>query len=250
MSQDSYEINGRTVTMPVRIRDARQWSAQFLVPAAAAQRVVRPTGLQVAQPLPGRALVALAFVDYLDGDLDQYHELAVTVMVRPHDAPPAQGAGALAREFFTGRIGAYIHDLPVDAEFTRAAGTGIWGYPKWIATLDFVPQRRATACVLSTEEGHQLTLEVADSGPFTLPAQRPPTYSWRDGVLRRTAWDVDTAGGGARLGGASLVVGAEGPVADELRSLGLPRRALMASATPHLRCTFGSAEIVQVRPDP
>ena len=83
---------GRTVRLPVEVRRAAQWGVQYLVPAAAAQRIVDPTGLEVTGPVPGRALVALAVCRYDDTDLDPYHEVAVSFVVRPHDAPPDASA--------------------------------------------------------------------------------------------------------------------------------------------------------------
>ncbi|MBI2168037.1 MAG: acetoacetate decarboxylase family protein, partial [Actinobacteria bacterium] len=125
----SYEIQGRPVAIPVEVRDARQWAAQFLVPADAAQAVIGDTGLQVARPFPGRAMLALAVVDYRDTDLDAYHEVAVSFVVRHHDAPAVAGEGELLREFWSGKVGAYIHQLPVDQTFTLEAGVLIWGFP-------------------------------------------------------------------------------------------------------------------------
>ena len=127
---------GRTIRLPVEVRRAAQWGVQYLVPADAAQSIVDPTGLEVTGPVPGRALVALAVCRYDDTDLDPYHEVAVSFVVRPHDAPPLASSGQRAREFFSGAIGAYIHRLPVDQEFTCAAGRGIWGFPKWVTTID------------------------------------------------------------------------------------------------------------------
>src|SRR3984957_21298123 len=89
----SWTVQGRTVRLPVEVRRAAQWGVQYLVPAAAAQRLVAPTGLEVTGPVPGRALVALAVCRYDDTDLDPYHEVAVSFVVRPHDAPG--GASAL-----------------------------------------------------------------------------------------------------------------------------------------------------------
>jgi hypothetical protein len=244
---DRFEILGRTVTLPVHIREAQQWSATWLVPAAAAQQLIDYSGLTVAQPVPGRAMIALAFVRYLDGDLDRYNELAVTVMVRPHDAAPNPGRLALAAEFARGQLGTFVHDLPVDQEFTCAAGNTIWGYPKWIADIEISSQHDRTACVLTSSHGTEVTLTIADSGPLPQPQKMPPTYSFRDGILRRTEWEVKGSGGGARLGGASLVLGRQGPLATALRGLGLPKRALMASATSHLQSTFGPADVVTVR---
>ena len=242
----TYDLSGRTVTMPVAIRHARQWSATWLVPATAAQAVIDYSELVVAQPVPGKALLALAFVDYIDGDLGAYHELALSFLVRPHDAPPAANALTHLRDIAGGRVGAFIHDLPVDQEFTRQAGTGIWGYPKWIAQIDLVAERHRTACVVRSEAGHQLTLTIPDGGPLPVPKDVPPTYSWRDGVLRRTEWEVTMHGGGSRPGGATVVPGARGQMAATLRRLKLPRHSLMSSFTSHLESIFGEPEVVNV----
>ena len=122
---------------PVEVRRAAQWGVQYLVPAAAAQRIVAPTGLEVTGPVPGRALVALAVCRYDDTDLDPYHEVAVSFVVRPHDAPAGTPSAAQrTREFASGAIGAYIHRLPVDQEFSCAAGRDIWGFPKWVTPID------------------------------------------------------------------------------------------------------------------
>ena len=132
----SWSVMGRTVGLPVEVRRAAQWGVQYLVPAAAAQRIVEPTGLEVTGPVPGRALMALAVCRYDDTDLDPYHEVAVSFVVRPHDAARDPSATQRTREFFSGAIGAYIHRLPVDQEFSCAAGRDIWGFPKWVTTID------------------------------------------------------------------------------------------------------------------
>src|SRR5206468_1188720 len=98
-------------------------------------------------------------------------------------------------------------------------------------------QRRGGAmrCTL----GDDLELTVA-SGIVPMPLPTPQTYTHLDGVLRVTrfrsrgvAW--------SRPRGAELHLGS-GPIADELRSLGLPKRALMTSSMPSFRATFGSAD--------
>ena len=251
--QGPREVMGRTIGLPVEVRAAAQWGVQYLVPAAAAQRVVAPTGLEVTGPLPGRALVALAVCRYDDTDLDSYHEVAVSFVVRPHDAAPNPSALDRLREFGSGAIGAYIHRLPVDQEFTCAAGRDIWGYPKWIATIDIdEPEpgdRRSgsgTTVRLVDDGAHVLTLTLAGGGPVKLPSQAPPSYSFRDGVLRRTPWEMSAEGVAGRPGGATLVLG-DHPMADELRSLGLPKRALFSSSAARMRAAFGPAEVVVPR---
>jgi hypothetical protein len=251
--QGPWQIDGRTIGLPVEVRRAAQWGVQYLVPTAAAQRIVDPTGLEVTGPLPGKALVALAVCRYDDTDLDPYHEVALSFVVRSHDAPPDPGPLGRLREFATGAIGAYIHRLPVDQAFTCAAGRDIWGFPKWITTIDIDepgPGEQRHGCgttVRLVDDGaHVLSLTMASGGPIRLPSQAPPSYSFRDGLLRRTAWETSAEGVSGRPGGATLVLG-DHPMADELRSLGLPRRALFTSHAEQMRASFGAAEVVTAR---
>lgn len=237
----SVQIQGRTLDFPVEVRVADSWAAQFLVPARAAQAVVDVTGLEVAQPIPGRALVNLAFVRYIDTDLDAYNELAVAFLVRPHDASPGS-APTRTREFFSGRIGVYIHHLPVNQTFTLEAGRTIWGYPKFLADIEISEERGRVSCALAHDGVYVLSLEVRDGGPIRLPQQDLATYSHADGVLRRTEWEQH-APIRARLGGAAIELGSH-PIADELRSLGLPKRALMSSTMRGMRASFGPASEV------
>ena len=245
-----WQVLGRTIGLPVEVRTATQWGVQYLVPAAAAQRIVDPTGLEVTGPLPGRALLALAVCRYDDTDLDSYHEVAVSFVVRLHDAPADPSAVGRIREFGAGTVGAYIHRLPVDQEFTCAAGRDIWGFPKWVTTIDIDEpdpgDRRAgsgTAVRLVDDGVHVLTLTLAGGGPVRLPSAAPPSYSFRDGVLRRPTWEMSASGVAGRPGGATLVLG-DHPMADELRQLGLPKRALFSSSASQMQAAFGAADVV------
>ena len=118
----SYEIMGRTITVPVEIRRARSWFSSFAVPADRVTTIVGAAGLAPATLPGGRAMLSLAFVRYDDGDLDAYREIAVAFLVADPEQPK--------------RKGAYIHRLPVDQEFTCAAGRDIWGFPKFVTPIE------------------------------------------------------------------------------------------------------------------
>lgn len=81
-------VQGRTVTLPVEVRRVSSWAAHFLVPAGAGRRMIAHTGLEVAEPLPGRALVSIPFVRYEDSDLDAYNEVGIVVAVRTTPGRP------------------------------------------------------------------------------------------------------------------------------------------------------------------
>ncbi|GAA3238719.1 acetoacetate decarboxylase family protein [Actinocorallia longicatena] len=219
-------IQGQKITMPVEIRRARVASAMFPVPARTAQRIVDYSGLTVSAAL-GRSLCSLAFVEYIDGDLGPYHELAVAFLVRQDDTPAP---------------GAFIHWLPVDGEFTLAAGRGIWGFPKVLTHLpiDWSAPNRAAVW----QDGrHVLSVQVKPGLPVPDGAGAPKidAYSCLDGVTRRTPWTMAPSSVRMRPGGATVSLG-DHPAAEDLRRLGLDRTPALSSTTVgHLTMSFGDA---------
>ncbi|MGZ6994278.1 MAG: acetoacetate decarboxylase family protein [Acidimicrobiia bacterium] len=232
MSTPEYTIQGRTVSIPVEVRDARSWFATFAVPLDAATSLIDYSGLVPASPIPGRALCSLAFVDYTDGDLDPYHEVAVAILVREPGTTSRRPAGA------------FIHQLPVDQSFTCEAGRTIWGFPKFIAEVDIVAGSRGAARATLIHDGeHVLTLHIGSGAPVPSRGTALDAFSHRDGVLRRTRWSLNGTGSRMRPGGARVELG-DHPIAKELRGLGLPRRALMSGSLTHVRMEFAAAEVV------
>ena len=95
-----HTIAGTVITMPVQIRKATQHMAMFSVDADAAQRLIDYSGLQVCRYLPGRAMVVLMLMHYIDGDLGEYHEFGTSVMVNPPGSN-ASGPRALGCLLYT-----------------------------------------------------------------------------------------------------------------------------------------------------
>ena len=227
--------------MPVCVRRAASGSATFLVSAAAARRLLPGPGLAVAEILPGRALLSIALIDYQDNDLGDYNEVSIALFVRPSAAPrglPWLGdAIAMAR----GQLGTYIVHLPVDQAFTCEAGRTIWGFPKTIQRieLDYRPQRVTGRLIYDGELA--LALSLPRGGARTLPETELTTYTFIEGVLHRTKFRSGADGFGVKAGGAELTLG-RGPLAAELRSLGLPRRALMTTWMERMHARFEAAE--------
>lgn len=225
------------------MRAASSWAATFLVPADAAQAVVDPTGLEVAHIMPGKAAVTIPFVNYIDSDLDSYHEAGISFLVRPHDAKERRAPGR-GLEVMRGKLAVYIHYLPVDKEFTLFAGRQIWGYPKFKADIHFRDEGFHEVCEVSEDGERLFTLEVKNGSMFHLPNRTPPTYTFFEGVLRRTEWEMPGVKIGARFGGAKLDLG-DHPIADELRALGLPAKAFMTQTIPSMRAKFGPATVIR-----
>lgn len=227
----TYDVLGSTITTPVEIREARSWFSTFAVPFRAARDLIAYSGLEPA-PLPaGRALVSLGFVRYVDGDLGPYHEFVVAVIVRPPGSTDRKDTGA------------FIHQLPVNQPFTCAAGRDIWGFPKFVTDIDIDEGVRRDTATLLVDGALAVRLSIAHGVRTRVPDTNLDAYSWSDGTLRCTPWRLDGEGARGRPGGARVELGS-GLIADELRVLGFPRRALMAGTMRRVRMTFGDARIV------
>jgi hypothetical protein len=235
MTVSQHTIAGTVLTMPVRIRRANQHMAMFSVDADAAQRLIDYSGLQVCRYLPGRAVVVLMLMHYIDGDLGQYYEFGTSVMVNP---PGSEASGPRA----LGSAGAFIHHLPVDQEFTLEAGTKIWGYPKVLADFT-IREGRRFGFNCSVDGQLVIDMEFGRGLPFRLTPrhQAQRSYSHRNGVACETAFDYTLDGVRTRFGGVSVRLG-DHPYAKELASLGLPKRAMVSSSAENVQMTFGDAK--------
>lgn len=235
MRASQHTIAGTVLTMPVQIRTANQHMAMFSVDADAAQQMIDYSGLRVCRYLPGRAIVVLMLMHYIDGDLGQYHEFGTSVMVNP---PGSEESGLRALQ----SAGAFIHHLPVDQAFTLEAGTKIWGYPKVMGDFT-VREGRRFGFDLSIEGQPVIGMEFRRGLPFRLTPRRQEqrTYSHRDGITRETTFEHTLDGVRTRFGGVSVRLGNH-PYAKELASLGLPKRALVSSSVDHVQMSFGDAQ--------
>jgi hypothetical protein len=235
-----YVIQGKRVRIPVQVRDATSMSALFTVSAAAVRRLISHPQLHVAELWPGRAVCAIAGIGYHDNDLGQYNEVSVAFFVTHGGSPPLPVV-ALLSGFLAGTIGVYIHRLPVTTTFSRDAGYGIWGFPKTVDEIEFEDAGRLRHCRLVVDGVHALTLSLARGGRRRMKAMPQTVYACRDGTLWKTPSLMGGDGVGMHLGGAALTLGSH-PIADELRSLGLPRRALMSTWVEHMSARFDAPQ--------
>jgi len=219
LNEHTVNVLGRELTFPVEVRTASSWAAQFLVDAGAAQRIVEPTGLDVVR-LGSRTIFTIAVADYEDTDLGAYQEVGLIFLV----------TGPRGR-------GIYVWHLPVNQEFTNAAGREIWGYPKFVTDISVEVRGSAMRAVLADI----LELEVK-RGLVPTPLPAPPTYTVLDGATRVTTFRSKGLAL-ARPGGARLTLGS-GAISEELRSLGLPRRALASTSMARFRAFFGPADVL------
>jgi hypothetical protein len=238
----SYVVQGTTVTLPVEVRDATSMSAMFVVPTSMVRRLVPTPKVQIPELFPGRTLCVLAAIEYRDNDLGQYNEVSVAFFVQPGVQKPTPLFGML-NGFRRGRIGAYIHRLPVTTTFSRDAGRDIWGFPKTVDAIEFQDDGDRRTCRWVADGTHVLTLSAVRGGKRRMALTPQDAYACQGGVLYKTPSVMGGEGVGIRLGGTSVTLGAH-PIADELRLLGFPRPALMSTWMDRMRARFDGPQIL------
>jgi hypothetical protein len=229
MSASSYEVAGRTVTMPCEVRDASAGTAMFEVDAAAARALV-PGAFEVVETAPGRCQLAIAVIDYRDNDLGDYLEVGIALFVVPRGAP-------------ADRAGTYIIHLPVDQEFTCEAGRTIWGFPKSVERIGFDYADDRLTASLHMDGQLVLRLTLPRGGDDEMPPMPMTTYSTIGGVPHATAFGQGGSGSQVLVGGdgVELVLG-DHPIAKELAGLGLPAEPQLTTWTERMRGTFETPE--------
>ena len=75
-----YEIQGRTVTLPVEVRDASSGTVMYLVDRDAARKIIPPEFV-ADEVAPEKTQLCIVIVDYRDNDLGDYNEMGCDLLL-------------------------------------------------------------------------------------------------------------------------------------------------------------------------
>ena len=225
-----YEIQGRTVTLPVEVRDASSGTVMYLVDRDAARKIIPPEFV-ADEVAPEKTQLCIVIVDYRDNDLGDYNEMGVIFFVRPKDEPDAE-------------VGTYIHYLPVNQSFTQEAGCQIWGFPKSVEEIEFSTKDDSATCRVDMGGRHVLTLTLPRGGDAETPETPAMGYTLLGGKPHRIAFSRGGKEEGTSPGGDGVVLElGDHPISNELRILGLPDlEPVLSSWSEHFFGTFGEVE--------
>nr|WP_290226799.1 acetoacetate decarboxylase family protein [Trichocoleus desertorum] len=115
---------------------------------SASVRSLLPSGLEVLEPWPGKALTTVYVSAYQSGSVLEYNELIVAALIRQ-----------------SGNIGGWVTHIYVDNPDSVAGGREIWGLPKELA--DFTWESGETQQV-TVRQGDRLLCSLRYEPPFSL----------------------------------------------------------------------------------
>ena len=204
----------------------------FSVPFDTAAALLPGSAFEVVQTAPGIAQLVVAAVDYRDNPWGDYNEINLGFLVQPVGGDAAS-------------VGSFVYRMPVNQAFTCEAGNRVMGFPKTVEVID--SSYSATDVEFRLVSGGQLALVLrvprvaATAPPSRLGAV---SYSYLDGAAYGTTLAMDVPADVVDPADVVLELGT-GPIADELRSLGLPARPDFATWGENLSATFHLGQPVE-----
>ena len=247
--QRRFEIEGTDLGYPTQFRDGASAAALFAVNSRAAQELIQGTGFEIAEIAPGRGVLAFTCVHYTDTDCGVYEETAQAFFVRrldrTHDAiDQLPGVGAYLaswRNLIAGNVASYTWRLQVTTTLSQQCGLQMWGFPKEIGDIEFVQRDDQLRCSLRMDDRDVFQFIMRAAGQSTPKPVTSTVYSIFEGAQHASHLTQRYRDTGYGWGGAKVMLG-DHPMADELRTLGLPKSPLLTTWNGHLAFSMTAPE--------
>lgn len=211
MEQDFFEgVKGEVVA--ARYYDWMAMTADFPAPMARVQDLLPSNKLKPVQVVPGIARITLAAAEYRHIDvLSPYNEFGIIIPV------VYENPGAMSD-----LPGYYVWQLPVTTQSACDGGVTLYGFPKFVAQIDFDHLGEDLRCRVQAEEKEIITLEVKQ-----VPTS-PQSWEWyfytvKDNQLLRTLVQIQGMLGATSMREGAFCTLGDHPIAEELRALDMDK---------------------------
>ena len=225
--------DGSEAQMPLLTYRASTFSAFFTISAAKAQALLPGDELRAVRLTPGRSLLVVQAMQYIDKSIDPYLEFACSIPVERsrHAAVPGL---SLAKFLLRPGAATYITHLGVDTDEARLIGLEILGLPKFVAEIELTET--------ATERIAEVTLD--GESLFTLAVTRSESHKQRfeefslytlspiENKLFHIPYQAEASIGVSRGSRAARLHLGSHAVADEIRDLAISPAPLLSADIP------------------
>lgn len=217
--------------LPVFYYDNTSMTAVFTASTRKVRELLPDPQMHPLEFLPGRCVVTFSAFEYRDTDIDPYNEFSIAFLMSygRRTLPTA----ALLRGMVNRCFEAYVWKLPVTTEIARWGGVELYGYPKFLADIDFARTPDSLACTLA--EGGRTVLTLTGQALKTAPAKRLRyrAYSLKDGLpLCANVYTNPLEYAQSMASGAARLALGDHPIAEQLRALDLSESPIMYQYSP------------------
>ena len=184
VDQEEIDLHGKKGKLPVFYYDNTSFTAFFTASTGKVRAFLPHPEMRPIELFPGRCLIAFMAFEYRKSDLGPYNEFCVGVGItfRKGQIPLATIISQLLRR----SLSAYIWHLPVTTEMARIGGVDLYGYPKFIADIDFHREPGRIRCDLSEQGKKILSLSGKTLSTGAGKRLEYTTYSLMGGAPLRT----------------------------------------------------------------
>lgn len=234
-----YEVAGVSLRLPLILSSAQLSSAVFLVNAKLAQYWLKTKGLQLARPLPGKALLLLS-------GFKHQHSSSAVISFCVYKKPAKYRLPGLSFVWalLTRQLAIYTHYMPSSELSSVKLGACIWGLPQWQAPVEL--KQAGASLMLTTGEGRGsiFALDTAIGGSLGLDLNICH-QSYSGGAIYQAQFSCfaqqlkfNYSGGAPRLGNH--------PLSHWLYNLGLPKKPLFSLSCLDLSVTLRAPSVSAV----
>lgn len=220
-------LKRKSFLLPVYYYDNSSLTAIYTASTKSVRRYLPDPLMHPLEAAPGRCLIAFTAFEYRKTDIDPYNEFSIAVLIN-YGKKPIVGLSVL-RQLIAKSFNAWVWHLPVTTETARWGGVELYGYPKFLAGIDFNRKGGHVECVLSEKKKHILTLRGRKLKTGKGGIVRYRTFPVKEGIT--LCANVFTShleyAESRRSSDVSLEIGNDHPICAELRGIGLGRKALM-----------------------
>lgn len=218
-------LDGVSIDFPMVVERMHSLTLTYTVPAGPAQALLPGDAFEVARGEGDTATLVVALVDYRQNPWGDYDEVNLGLLSHPVGRPD--------------HVGAFVYRMPVDQEFTKRAGNEVLGLPKTVEDLAFEYAQDRVTMRLATGGTHAMTVSWPRAAATGAPELTDATtFSYLEGVPTELPLAIELGTGLVDPAEVEVELG-PAPLADELRSLGLPRAPDLAVWGEDLRGVFG-----------
>ena len=232
IQQWEFNLGELPFKLPVFYYDTTTITAIYTASSSRVKKLLPLPQMNPIELFPGKCLVAFTAFEYRETDINPYNEFAIAFLVT-FDKPQIPFLTSALR-MYRRRMTAYVWHLPVTTEIARVGGVELYGYPKFIADIEFEKEADKITCHLAENGNKILSLQGK-----VLPVARGKnskiiTYSnIKDIPLVTNVYFNQLEFAETRdKQAATLEIGSDHKICEDLRSIGLSETPVMYQYSP------------------
>lgn len=236
VTQSDTALGDEQIKVPVFYYDGEAMTGMFPARMSELRKMMPDPRFVPARLAPGVGLLTVTCFEYRDTDINPYNELAISVpLSHPHFRSNLPGR-ALLDGVRRNQFDAWVQHLPVTTQLACDGGVVFYNYPKFVASIDFEQNQATRTCVLAEGAERILTMTCDRLSGGSQREVQLFSHLYQDRQPQSSEFKINAARSAESLrpGTAQLDLGANHPIATELRKALISTKSLTAIYQPQI----------------